>query len=331
MDVFTPLTRDLSQQHLRLARELLAFKRLKTYLDFGCNSIYQWAICKHDLPPQETRAMVCVAEMLETLPALRAAAEQGRISWYKLRLLTPYATEESDEALVHLAGQYSVDQLRKALRYLAAGLNPDKDTEKIVTWKLDVHTIVLFEHALRKLSEQQQRRLSTNEALQRMSALVLTGNCDDAALQSCRDYAGLDILAEKARELMTLRDLPEELKDQVPEIQLVKVADLPPWENRLLRFNPHRHPLTPAQRTELMRRDGYCCSTPGCQNTLWLQVHHIVWFYHGGVTVRGNLAVLCSACHRMIHKRLLILKGRAPDGLDFRDRFGRLLRPPPDD
>jgi hypothetical protein len=319
-------TRHLHQSFLCVGRELLELKRGDKLKEFGCNNIGQYAECKHGIPEREARAMARLAEALETLPALARAAEDGTLSFYELRLLTRYATPESDQHCVRLASEFTVGQLSRVLRDLAGALDSKKSREVLVHWKLDSETLVMFEHALRKLSEQSQRRLDTNEGLQRMAALVLTGKSDDEAVESCREYAALDILADEARRRATLADLPDEITYEAPEVQLTKVGDVAPWENNLLRFNPNSRMLTPAQRTEIMRRDCYCCATPGCHNTLWLQVHHIEYWYRGGRTVWGNLVVLCSKCHRLIHERWLVLRGTAPDGLEFLDRWGRRLR-----
>lgn len=56
----------------------------------------------------------------------------------------------------------------------------------------------------------------------------------------------------------------------------------PSWKNMRLRYNPENRLLTPAQRREILRRDGYQCSTPDCPNTLWPHTHHIA-FYAAGV------------------------------------------------
>ncbi len=41
-------------------------------------------------------------------------------------------------------------------------------------------------------------------------------------------------------------------------------------------------------------RDGGRCQHPGCQNTRWLQVHHIVHWSQGGPTDLDNLILLCG-------------------------------------
>ena len=40
------------------------------------------------------------------------------------------------------------------------------------------------------------------------------------------------------------------------------------WRNRRLRFNEEARLPTPAQRREMLRRDGYCCSTPGWKSIM---------------------------------------------------------------
>ena len=97
------------------------------------------------------------------------------------------------------------------------------------------------------------------------------------------------------------------------------------WRNRRLRFNEEARLPTPAQRREMIRRDGYCCSTPGCSNHLWLEVHHVVLYSRKGKTIGSNLVTLCSRCHKNVHRGHLRISGQAPDKLVFRDREGRDL------
>lgn len=94
------------------------------------------------------------------------------------------------------------------------------------------------------------------------------------------------------------------------------------WQNPRLRFNGGARLLTEAQREEILRRDGFACSTPGCPNQLWLHVHHIEAFSRGGATLPENLVTVCSACHRALHR------GAAAPSARFRtwasvDRRGR--------
>ncbi|HKA84898.1 MAG TPA: DUF222 domain-containing protein [Acidimicrobiales bacterium] len=83
-------------------------------------------------------------------------------------------------------------------------------------------------------------------------------------------------------------------------------------------------------RTTIEHRDGGC-RVPGCDQSRWLHVHHIVHWTHGGSTDPGNLLCLCAHHHRMAHDGLLTVDGDAGrvDGLTFTDNRGRRLQPAP--
>jgi len=92
-----------------------------------------------------------------------------------------------------------------------------------------------------------------------------------------------------------------------------------------LRFNARARGVTPAQRRELLRRDGYRCATPGCPHCTWLELHHVVAYSDNGVTRTYNLITLCSRCHSNVHKGRLKIEGNADGTLTFRDADGRDL------
>lgn len=113
-----------------------------------------------------------------------------------------------------------------------------------------------------------------------------------------------------------------------PTLKLVRPGSTADWQNERLRFSDESRFTTDAQRRELHRRDAYCCATPGCPNRLWLAVHHIVFYCRGGLTIPSNLVMVCSRCHRNLHRGLLRVTGTAPAGLHWTDRYGRSLQEP---
>lgn len=97
------------------------------------------------------------------------------------------------------------------------------------------------------------------------------------------------------------------------------------WSNPALRFRPDARGVTDAQRRELLRRDGFCCRTPGCPNHAWLEVHHHQPYSRRGKTIRKNLLMLCTRCHKNHHAKRLRISGRPEHGLRFLDAQGRDL------
>ncbi|HEX7134181.1 MAG TPA: DUF222 domain-containing protein, partial [Iamia sp.] len=75
-------------------------------------------------------------------------------------------------------------------------------------------------------------------------------------------------------------------------------------------------------------RDGGC-RVPGCDSTLWVQVHHIIHWEDHGDTVTWNLICLCGHHHRQHHMGLLGITGNADltDGVTFTTATGRVLEP----
>ncbi|MBW3594937.1 MAG: HNH endonuclease, partial [Actinobacteria bacterium] len=84
----------------------------------------------------------------------------------------------------------------------------------------------------------------------------------------------------------------------------------------------------PGIRRILMRRDGGC-RFPGCTNKCFLDAHHIVEWTKGGRTELQNLALLCRAHHRMLHKSGWSLRGDPNGRLEVIDDKGRPVRAGP--
>ena len=85
-----------------------------------------------------------------------------------------------------------------------------------------------------------------------------------------------------------------------------------------------------AQRREVQRRDRHC-RFPGCANSLFTHVHHIVHWADGGVTDLENLALLCDHHHHKVHESKWQMSGNANGILRFLGPTKRLMttRPSP--
>jgi hypothetical protein len=81
---------------------------------------------------------------------------------------------------------------------------------------------------------------------------------------------------------------------------------------------------TPKQRTAVYTRQDGMCAAPGCTNT-HLELHHLIWWSHGGHTNLGDLAGYCTRCHHLIHQRLLVVTPDGNGGWTHEDRRGRRL------
>ena len=92
-----------------------------------------------------------------------------------------------------------------------------------------------------------------------------------------------------------------------------------------LKFNADARFPSKAQRRALLRRDRYCCRTPGCANHLFLEIHHIVRYCEGGKTLPRFLLTLCSRCHKHTEEGKLNIRLTETGELVFTDQYGKNL------
>ena len=82
---------------------------------------------------------------------------------------------------------------------------------------------------------------------------------------------------------------------------------------------------TTRQRRAIHVRQGGTCAAPGCRST-HLEIHHVVWWSRGGPTDLDNLVGLCSRCHHLVHRELLVVKSDGQGRFRFLDRDHRAVR-----
>ena len=100
---------------------------------------------------------------------------------------------------------------------------------------------------------------------------------------------------------------------------------LSPIQNKRVCFNPRNRYTTKAQKREVLRRDGWCCATPGCPHKIWLHLHHLIPYSKGGPTVAHNVLGICVSCHCNVHDGLLKIFLNDQGRLVFTDADGNCL------
>ena len=99
----------------------------------------------------------------------------------------------------------------------------------------------------------------------------------------------------------------------------------PPIQNKNVCFNPRNRHATKAQKREVLRREGWCCATPGCPHKIWLHLHHLIPYAQGGPTLAHNLLGICVACHCNVHDGSLKIFLNDKGQLQFTDADGNSL------
>jgi hypothetical protein len=75
--------------------------------------------------------------------------------------------------------------------------------------------------------------------------------------------------------------------------------------------------VTPRMRRQVIVRDGFTCSVPGCRSARHLDVHHIEFQSRGGPNKTWNLTTMCAGHHRHLHEGRLAMSGTAPHAIVF--------------
>ncbi|MGI9085378.1 MAG: HNH endonuclease [Aeromicrobium sp.] len=82
---------------------------------------------------------------------------------------------------------------------------------------------------------------------------------------------------------------------------------------------------TGRQRRAIITRQDGVCAAPGCRNT-HLEIHHAIWWSHGGRTDLDNMIGLCVRCHHLVHRDLLHVHTDGNGEFTFTNHDNRALR-----
>ena len=86
--------------------------------------------------------------------------------------------------------------------------------------------------------------------------------------------------------------------------------------------------IPPAIKRALLVRD-QTCRFPGCSHRSFVDGHHIEHWANGGKTALGNLILLCTAHHRLLHEGNFRVESDGADGWHFYDERNRRIVPQP--
>ena len=94
---------------------------------------------------------------------------------------------------------------------------------------------------------------------------------------------------------------------------------------RILNVGRSHRAATLKQRRAIVARQGGECAAPGCRHT-HLEIHHSVWWSHGGSTDLDQMVGLCVRCHHLLHRGLLHVTANGRGGFSFTNSDNRPLR-----
>jgi Domain of unknown function (DUF222) len=329
---------EVSRVQRELIRTIGELDHREAWQDTGARDLAHWLCMRYDISSWKARRWIRAAHALERLPRLSNAFASGALGVDKVVELCRFATPESERQLIPWAEEVSCATIRR--RGDVASLVPHEElAENERSRSLDWW----YSDEGRRLGLQADLPAAQGEvvvrALERMAERVpvMPGETDhsyadarraDALVALCSARIAIDPDPDRATVLVhaplaalmhgtagcesgngsgvpgrTLERLlcNARIQTQV-EDEMGDVVGL----SRM-----RREPAAWMIRQVRYRDRG--CRFPGCGARAFTEAHHIRWWRNGGRTSLGNLLLICSFHHRLVHELGWSVQ-RGPDG-----------------
>ncbi len=240
-----------------------------------CSSLFDYGTRILKLSEANTLNFIAVARKSKTVPELKKAIEDGILTVSKARKITPVITTENKDHWIGLASELSKNNLEKEVARVCPKAAVTDRAQHISEDRVKL-TIGISEEVLGLL-----KRVQDLESQRTRSAV----NYEATIKQALELYINKLDPVEKAKR--------SQLKNAPPE-HVLGHAQIP--------F--HRQTIPQNLKHEIYLRDKGKCTQPGCENSRWIDIHHIIPISRGGTNELPNLTTLCSGHHRKVHGKV---------------------------
>ncbi len=348
---------------LELVAEL---DRRSAHEAWGFHSCGAWLAWRCGVDPRSAREHVRIARALSDLPLVAEQFGQGLLSYSKVRAITRIAEPSNEAELVEMARFATAAQLERIVRGCRRAVSLESaeaaHRDRFLAWEWDEDGSLLlrgrlspedgasFVKAIEAGEEEiRDREVATGGGSQGGSAEPGARRAD--ALMEVADVSLAGGTAERRRSdrhqvvvhaeaasLATEREVSgcalqdgpalcnETARRIACDASLVRVTHGPAGA---LDIGRKSRTVPAAMRRALDLRDGGRCSFPGCENSRWVDAHHIVHWARGGHTKLDNLILLCTHHHRLVHEGGFSVTRSARGKIRFRRPGGFEVPPLP--
>jgi len=320
------LARDQCGLDLEIGRGLLRALRSSAHLRLGFGSFVEYGGRLLGCSPRMVTERLRVAEALETLPAIAAALEQGKLSWSAVRELTRVANPRTEQEWLRAASGRTLREVERCVAGRKPGDRPEDPADPalqkhVLHIELSAETIATYRDAMAKVRRDASEKLDDDAAFLLLARCALGGPTDDGRASY---QVLLQVCPSCRRGEQEANGERVEVNDETIEMACCdgQIID-EPSSTHVGAKRPKRATQTipPAVRRAVRRRDNRCCRVPGCRHTRFVDVHHLDPRAEGGGHAPENLITLCGAHHRALHRREIIASGSATSAI-FRHADG---------
>jgi 5-methylcytosine-specific restriction endonuclease McrA len=313
-------------------RLLLDALRSNAHLHLGFGSFGEYIERMLGHTRRATEERLRVAEALERSPGLANALRDGSLSWSAVRELTRVATASNEEAWLEVAKGRTLRQIEELVAGHSPGDMPNDSGDPslrrhVLRFEVSAETYAAFREAMAKLRRESDSSLDDDASLLLVARQILGGPTDEGrapyqiALTVCEE-CGRGRQQGRGELVEVGADVVETARCDAQHVGHTHVGAEP---------TKARQDITPALRRHVLRRDGGRCVVPGCRQSLFLDLHHVVLRSEGGEHSVDNLITVCGAHHRALHRGQLVIDGHSSSNLMFRHAdgtpYGRIIDP----
>jgi len=316
------LGRDRAVHERELGRWLLAAQRLGAHARAGFASLREYAERLLGLDGRQTEERLRVARALAGLPLLDRALAAGAIVWSAARELTRVATPETEADWLAWARTRRAREIERAVAARRAGEGPGDpgDPARVkhrLGFEVRAETIALFRDLQARVRADLGGPVDDDTLLYEIARRALGGPTDEGRASYQLAVTRCDACGRASLDAGGESHPVDDAVGEMAACDAQRVA-----------ASPHvgvpraTQTIPPAIRRQVLRRDHKRCVVPGCQNHVWLDVHHLDPRAEGGTHDPQNLGMLCGAHHRAVHAGSLCIDGTGSGGFVVRHADG---------
>ena len=290
---------------------------MKLWQRFGYVHMNEYLELELGYGPKASIERVRIARALAELPQIEASLSAGHLSYSAVRELTRVATAETEQAWLDRVRGKNLRQIEELVSGKKRGDRPEDPRDpdlrtRVVRLELAPAVFALFRQVQSAMADEHGGHLDDSALMEILCrrALEGDGNADRPSHQiaitvceSCgrgwQNGAGREI--EVGPEVVDRARCDAEMIGSLSAEQPERVTAT----------------VTPRIRRQVLARDHYRCTVPGCRSARSLDLHHIEFQRDGGSHEMWNLTVLCSGHHQALHDGILTISGTAPHALEF--------------
>ena len=251
---------------------LIRIDRHLIYKQFGYPSLHVYCTQWLGLTDSEAYTLSGVAKKSHEIPQMKSLIEEGKLHLSNARRIVSVITPLNQDTWLEKASSLTQEALRREI--------------------VIQHPEVEPKPKIKSISETRSRL-----------TLGISRDLEDKLKRAC------DVLSQKERRLVTMEEAIGLMTDS-----FLKKQDPIEKAKKKLGLNTKHKPAQPGRYTQAtvthvvnLRDSGQCrfvySDGKRCQNTKWLEKHHINHVSQGGMSVADNLVTLCSVHHGYQHRR----------------------------